>query len=308
MEAAMSTVLFYRGYVQDQGGNTFSGGVKELFKRISKDYAVMSFSSREGSDPLFMDILRQNDDYLFGRLGKEKDWRDIGYRDVSTKRYSPSISPAEIGTKILEASTYFLMAYEENIIAFINSQGTPRIGSLLRLAGELLPMYLMTCKPIISYESILALQRKGRALSRIGYSYEIPSIEVLRKIGLSATQILKLQDAEVYEVEITIKGKAKTPIATGKALINDIIQTFSDKSERKDLKKLTFSGKEEGMKSQNYSFDESNMQYKIEISKTKTEGGVKKYLNQEEVIEEIYEQLVLTYQAHAREISELIDE
>lgn len=234
-----------------------------------------------------LDILFNTDLYLFARVGRKKDSSDAIIRDNQTKKYEYVLAGEDLLNKTLEICTYFLLDYTTGVVGFIIGKAAPSVQSLINIVNENYDEYIMKVDNIVSPESVRALMNPGSSIGKIKYKFRVPNVDILKHVGLDREQITSLYNTDIYEVELVIKNQPRRNITEDDNKISDIINKFAALPQAiKDT--LAIHGKTRNSSSQDYSFDENEIVYSIDVPADKTVEGQKITLTVDEVANEIF--------------------
>lgn len=240
---------------------------------------------------------------LFFRIGKEKDIEGVMKRNNTTLEGKEIIDKSEQGSYNLEVCTYILVDYENKNILEIKGQFAPTITNFIAVLNQSinksenkkLDKVSLTSKGIMTDQMIELLRNKGVRLGKVLFSCENPDLQFLSSLGFSAKEINKLKNMGVYELNLTLKGKGKSPLSSINADIHDLITIIKDKSSSIVRKGISFIGSTKSTSSKEYSFGDSDVKFSLEIPYTKTtyNGPVK--LTLDEIAYQVYNRLIQLY-------------
>ena len=87
----------------------------------------------EDSEPMVMDILDDNDEFLFVRLSKKRPNSTIQKRNYNTNTITNVLSPTEMSDSGVEMFTYCILGYSHGLVSIINTRSAPHAGALDRI-------------------------------------------------------------------------------------------------------------------------------------------------------------------------------
>jgi len=196
-------------------------------------------------------------DYIFGRLGKQKDLLDVQKRDKNNFK-AVAIETEE--NEYIEVFTYCYVFFERVekkalTIAYLSSQSAPNIRHLEKLLsnyknkGKNRELHIV---PIICKDIVEFLNRK-EIVNSISYKVAVPSDEVLANIfdKEDVTGFDNFMNLKETEMVITIKGKR------GKNILKDknILKVLFDRlQEKRNVNNIDIKAKNEGEDMMTYSY------------------------------------------------------
>jgi len=228
--------------------------------------------AKNDDDPVSIDVLDEEGEFLFCRIGHKKDLTTVIKRNRETRKSENILSDDEIPNKDIESSTYFLLDFEYGFIAYVVSQGAPRIDKLSLITDIYTPDMMLDIKQIADPERVESLLKEGSVLSSIEYSFPVPSVEVLTGLGLDAFQIAALSESDIVSGRLIIKAEPKKPLSKVSTVISSIVNSFKGKAQESQI---LFHGKEPNNKTQPYRFGDDFVNYQVELPTTKTENHTK---------------------------------
>ncbi|SKA89783.1 hypothetical protein SAMN05428976_11358 [Clostridium sp. USBA 49] len=301
---SQKVVYYYSISIRDSLTNVEVDNIKKVFDVIFKENCVNNNEIRTlslGNGEVTLDILLEDENYLFGRVGKETEFYNILKRNKETLKYEYVLNGDDVNNSSLEICTYFLLDYTTGIVGFIFGKTAPNVNSLVNIVSEHSEKYTMNIIRIASEESVRALLRPGSYLSKISYAFRVPNVEILEKVGLTRTQLASLANAEIFEAELIIKNRRRKPITDDQAVLENIVNTFS-KLPDQIKNSLRFSGKTPNSLSKDYKFEEQDISFHIDIDEYKIENGNKIKLEADEVAAKVLHKLRGLYTEHRTDI------
>lgn len=276
---------------------------RNLFNNIFNDYCVrnegMSHLALNPNESVLervtMDIISNNNNYLFGRIGKFKDNSESLVRNFNTFEVS-SVGDEE---RFLEIYTYFILDYTYGVIGYINGRSAPKAFSLEGIVSLHGDRYNMTVSNIVSPETVRALSTPGATIGKIEYSYRIPDIRLLAHLGLSREAIASLEETDYETVDIIIKNSNRRSLTGQIEIIRRLINSFSNNGNIDNKK---FKGKIPNASSQKYGFEMENYSTNVDVPTTRIENGNLIRFSLEEIAEQVTARLRASYIANRRHI------
>lgn len=182
--------------------------IDNKFKDILKSHLVngcLNIQKEFDSDYTTLEVLEHNNDYIFGRLGKEKDMRAFHLREKGTYK-AEQIRKKE--NQIFEAFTYLLIDRSTYIVCYLQEAAAP---SILKL-GELISNtykdeQLFGEISSVSIEDAIPFLSKKDVIGNITYKMTLPPSDSRlwneEITGLSRKEYEELENLK--NVEITVK-------------------------------------------------------------------------------------------------------
>ncbi|WP_291562139.1 MULTISPECIES: hypothetical protein [unclassified Clostridium] len=279
--------------------------LKNIFNNIFDNYCVehkesdiktLALCNKE----VMLDIIYEDNTYLFGRVGKETEHYNVVKRNKSTLQCKYAIDGDDAKNTYLEICTHFLLDYTNGIVGFIFGKSAPSVHSLINIVNEYDQNYIMNIENIASEDSIKSLLKPGATLGKIKYVYRLPNVEILEHLGLSKSQIGALLDTNIMEAELILKNTRKLITNDGK-VINNIFTAFSKLPQTiKDT--IKFYGKTPNSSSKDYRFDYQEISFSVDIDEYRSEAGKKIKLEPDEVAEKVLHKLRSLYKEHKMDI------
>jgi hypothetical protein len=252
-----------------------------------------------------------DEDYLFFRIGRKKEIEGAIKRNKSTLISEEILDKKQQEKYDLEICTYLLIDKINGVILELFGQFAPSINSFINMINKLLPQNLKDKYVTLNYEKILtqkmidSFKNEGVRLSKIAYTYNIPQASVLKSLGLDIKQINALEELDLFQVEVNIKSRPNLPLTKSPDKIKYAINAFSECI--KDIKDtLVFRGTTSKSQSKKYKFTEEEVTYPITINNYIAQGNLTIKLSLDEMAEQIYDKMKLTYENNVDDILEYI--
>lgn len=305
---ANKKIYYYTISLREMGTNrNVNANIRAIFDNVFDrecvdNNGIRSMTLVRENENISLDILHEDEHFMFGRVGKEKDISDAIIRDTNTKGYEYVLEGAELEYKTLEICTYFLLDYTHCIVGFILGKSAPSVYSLVNIVNGYDAMHMMTIDNIASPENVRALLNPGSTLGKIKYSVRVPNTEILRYLGLNRRQIVALRNTNVYEAELVIKNRPRRNLTEDLGAIDTVVTAFSELPDAiKDT--LSMTGRTANSTSQQYKFTEQDIVYSVDVPTAVNEDGQRRRLTVDEVANEVYNRLE---RVHRENIQHLI--
>lgn len=298
------TIYYYGISVKDLRKNAdATSNIRDIFQMIFEEHCYdtddgKSLILSRANQRITMDILKDDESFLFCRVGKIKSNAEMLVRNLETCEWDNVLDPEELGIKGVEICTYFLLDYISGIVGFIFGQSAPGANILVNIVNEYTDNFNMSIENIISPDTVRTLMQDGAEVSKLNYTFLVPNVEILEYLGLSRDVIDSLGDDITKTVQLSIKNEVRTPLFKGaqaiKAAIDGLISSKNDKMD-----KISLTGKTRGSVTQDYKFDTSPLSFKLEFEvEEKVLSGVWRQMTPEKLAEEIYVKMLSFYRAN----------
>lgn len=266
-------VYFYAMYLIEDEKPIDHTNIKTIFDEVFNSTGVKVFGGIKSieiespSSKIYIDKKWENDNYLYGSIGRIKENNSIQIRDFVTCETSDVLDSSLIDKRGLEVFTYFLMDYKTGIVCAVKNLGAPSIRTLCEIIKKKGEEYDAVTKPIfnIGPEKIEKLM-KCDILYSIDMSHAIPDPSVLGPMGMGTKEILKLTKAGVGKsyARTIIRGGMRKALLKGNSKIKNVVKSFIDNIQ--DYDKLIVHAKIEGEEEDGYNLVEQFAKEKIKIS------------------------------------------
>ncbi|WP_343348632.1 hypothetical protein [Terrisporobacter petrolearius] len=297
---ANKKISYYKSKIKSNSGNVNldSAEYAKLIKRTISDIGkkkknIVRLVLEEGDlmSRVNIDIFHDNDDYLFGRVGKLKDGKDSLIRDINTQDVNP-LNPGE--NKMLEIFTYFILDYHTGIVGYAQNKSSHRPYVLGNIINNNHDNYTMELENIVSGETVRALTKPGSKLGKIEYSFVVPDPRILAYVGVSrkSAAILAEEGSVNVNISITNNGSSRRPLTDNVQVITNLIDGFGVNG---GISKKKFKGTPAGQKSQTFKFEVENFITNIDVSTTKIVDNEVADLTLDELADEFFVRMRTSY-------------
>ncbi|CUQ08415.1 Uncharacterised protein [Clostridium paraputrificum] len=294
-------VYYYSLDLREVRGNIdVTKNIKNIFDDIINSNAqkidsVMTLSLQ--NDKITLDILKNNSEFLFARVGKETEHYNILKRDKSTKKSEEVLTRGE-KDKILEVCTYFLLDYKNGIVGFVFGQAAPTPNAIVSIITDYSDKYTLCIDRISSPESVRSLLKPGSAIKKVKYVMRTPNIEILDALNIKPGLKKKMIHMPKQEIEILIKNGNKSMFSSVEEMKEFIEEIFSAQ-EKEDIVLYGNSG---GGRQKEFKFLEQDISYSIDIKEYDIEGTIRRRLSNDEIQQNVYNDLKALYSKNYEEI------
>jgi hypothetical protein len=255
-------------------------------------------------DRVTLDIIINDNNYLFARVGKTKDINEALIRDIRTNRIDNVVNPQEVAYKKLEIFTYFLLDYANGVLGFIEGQSAPGVHTIQNIVNNYSDMYDMTIENIVSNETVRRLLTPGSVISKINYSFRVPNPEILEGLRLPRRVIDALTDTDVTQARLIIRNDSRKHLTSEQSSISRLIDTIGEIALDGDSG-ISIVGRTPNSSLQEFSFDMQNYSSTIDIPTTRIEDGNVLALPIEEYAEEAFLRMRAAYNSNRENIINL---
>lgn len=271
--------------------------IKQIFDNVFTNNCIgdgKSIALDRAEQKVTMDIIINNDNYLFARVGKIKSNADMQFRNLETGERKDVLSDEEAEQMGIEICTYFLLDYTCGIVGFILGQSVPGVNILVKLVNDHCDDYNMSITSIMSNDSVSTLLKPGSRINKINYSFLIPNPEILAEIGLDRSVIMEMDGLRQKEVYLTVKCEERKPLFEGQEKIDRVLKCLRIKKD--NVKRLSVTGKTPSSSSKNYSFAEEMLSFNISFPIQQSENGVISNSTPDQLAAEVYTKMAQVYQ------------
>lgn len=247
--------------------------IKNIFETNNLNNALRLTS--DDAEPMILDIIQDNDQYLFARLNKKRLNNTLQKRDYDNLTTGDVLTPEERESKGIELFTYCILGYKHGILSIVNAKGAPNIGALNRIFEKYNAEYNLEMTAIPN-SSLLEQLIAGRApqINRIVIDMPTPNAQVLQEVfNLNDSEILQTVQSNsrsiVFEIAPNLRGGA---LMDDKNMISRIIDLFRQK--RGSFNDVKISAKsDDGQRQMCYDLYEEFFKYEIYVPEYHKDGG-----------------------------------
>lgn len=249
------------------------------------------------NDKVTLDILKNNDEFLFARVCKETEHYNIVKRDKTTKKSEGVLATTEMD-KVLEVCTYFLLDYKKGIVGFVFGKSAPTPNAIVSIIIDYSDEYTLCIDRISSPESVRSLLKPGSTIKKVKYTVRTPNIEIIDSLNIKPKLKNKMIHMPKQEIEILIKNGNKSMFDSIQEMQEFIEEIFSTE-EREDI---VLYGNSAGGRQKEFKFLKQDISYPIDIKDYEMVGTEKKRLANEEIHQNVYNSLKALYNINYKEI------
>ena len=298
----MSTknIYLFKVVIRDTQTNTevpvrsFKVLFQDVFDRESRNGAIKL--TYEDTDPMMLDILENNDEYLFARLNRKRPNNSMQKRNYNTYETADALPPDEIDNNGVEWFTYCILGYSHGILSIVNSKGAPNEGALARIFSRYNHRYSLESEPIPNQNLISELVN-GRApeINRVQVDIAQPDAQILQSLfGFSDTEILQAVGRNTSSIVFEVKPDFRGALSTDGHVISRLISALQH--NRDHYNSVVLSGKTEtGERQRQYDLYEEYFKYPITINEYRQEGGHRIEREKSEILREYRGRMMNVY-------------
>lgn len=241
---AKRTVYFYKVNLFKTKGHSEQDftDLKGLYDKVFLDNCVKSSLGLDDDDSrATLDILSNDDNYFWGRLGKEKDNNTMHIRDYTTYTTTVVLPPDSLESKATEVFTYFILDYTLGILTMAAGQSAPSHTALNRILSKYNKSFYTEFQEIPNQKAYEQLFRRSSVISQVQYSIPVPSPAALAQLnlGLTRQQLADLMKTSTKTATITIKSDSRRHLTKDLDLIKDIVTGFIASKDKFEKIKIT---------------------------------------------------------------------
>lgn len=294
-------IYYYSVNIMNSADKTSANDrIYTIFNKVFTSFSINnSLRLSSGSDFTTMDILKNDENFLFARVGKIKPTVEIHLRNYSDCTHQDILKPEQEGQFGIEIFTHFLLDYKNGIIGFITGQSAPQPIILNNIVNQYTQEYEMELLNIVSAENVKELLAPGSEISKFSYKFIIPEAGYLEQLNVPDKAIKQLATDEEYEVAIQVRSvKNKKALIFEQEKINDFVNSMSNRfKDNKLMRGLSIGGKTINSRTQDYRLVEQQFNAKVKIAFEINELGQILY-NSESFREKVYEVMETKYKKH----------
>lgn len=280
--------------------------LKEILNNIIDNYGVTNekittidldpnISPGEFESKMVLDIFPTTENnYLFGRVCKQKSKSGMIKRDYLTYIPDEVFTPEVAAKQGIEVFSYFLLDYSSGIMVSATSNQVSTKRGLDEIIQHYAPTYELEFIAIPNSDGIQLLYDAGSPqLYRIEFDCPRPSSEYLQQMfGLDETQLLYLASADIDSMQITLKAKRAHPLTRKPKNVRGILDFLRKMKNMNDIK---VRGKSERFNATEFSFYSQYYTYPIDVVKYKILNGTRAECSLDELTENFEIALKLAY-------------
>lgn len=265
---------------------------------------ALSLSNNE--DQITLDIITENDEYLFCRVGKRKDDNSMLLRDYDTYNSDDVLTPEDARTKGVEIFTYFLLNYNSGIFSIVSTQSAPSERIINNIVANYNEEYRTEIMNIPNTETVTSLYEPGSYVSKVILRLPIPNAQYLEDVlELEESEILSIVQDDIRELTLEIKGEPRRPLTADDSKVKKLVKTALNVKD--EYNKAVIRGRAPDDKTQDYDLKAQVFSYPIDIRVYYIENRERIYYTIEELANEYYENLLEAYTKNENQLKSLVN-
>ena len=289
----MSTknIYLFKAVIRDTQTNTevpvssFKSLFNEIFQRENRNGALkLTYNDTE---PIMLDILEDNEEYLFARLNRKRPNNSMQKRNYSTYATEDVLSPDEIENNGVEWFTYCILGYSHGILSIVNSKGAPTEGALARVFSRFNSRYTLETEAIPNQNLINELL-DGRApeINRVQINIAQPDAQILQGLfGFNDREILQAMGQNASSIVFEVRPNFRGALSNDVTIITRLVHMLQQNRNR--YNSVVLSGKKStGERQRQYDLYEEYFKYPINVEEYRQENGRKIEREKEQILHE----------------------
>lgn len=277
----------------------FNSLFREIFDANSQNSALKL--TYENAEPIMLDILENNDEFLFARLNRKRPNNSLQKRNYNTFETTDVLSPDEVAANGVELFTYCILGYSHGILSIVNSKGAPNEGSLSRIFQRFNNRYSLETEGIPNQDLIRELlEGETPEINRVQIDIAQPSAQVLQQLfGFNDNEILQAVSDNSSSLVFEVKPKLRGALINNPNLINRLVDAF--RTNHNNYRSVILSGKSEsGDRQRQYDLYEEFFKYPISISEYRQENGRKIEVDKLELQSKFRSEMINVYNEYKK--------
>lgn len=259
------------------------GLFQDIFSKNVKNNAIF-LTRPNDAEPMVLDILENNDEYLFARLSRKRLNNSLQIRKYSDLSTNDVLPPDEIYDKGVELFTYCIYGYRHGILSVAKASGAPDEKAFRRILQLYHNAYYVDLVNVPNQDLIQRLMEgTSPEINHISIEIPTPDAQILEKVfNFSDTEIINSVARNTMSVVFEVKPQPRGALNQDPKLIKRIITALQN--NRQKYNKVVFSGKRDASSRQmSYDLFEEFFKYQISVPEFRQEDGRKVEIDKEEV-------------------------
>ena len=284
--------------------------LKELYKEIfdieSKNKSLL-LNNKNGQ--VTLDIVKNDGNFLYGKLGKIRDKNSFQFRDTYTNMTKPIIAPGEEEHIGIENFTHFILDYETGIISLVVGQASPKAKVMQSIFDKYNDTYKSKIDHIPNIELYKELFKGNSKLNNITLSLPlmVANEEIFKDLNIENIGN-KALIKNATSIEVTFKSNKAKPLQETKddnsQDMRELIEAII--SSEDDILDAYVKGNPDGEKQKKYSLFNQMYYDTIDIGKASDydslEGNVL-----DQMTERYFREILGVYKSHKSKLRQLIN-
>lgn len=300
---SVKNIYLYKVTIRDTQTNSevevprFKSLLQSIFDTNSQNNALKL--TYEDHEPIMLDILENNDEFLFARLNRKRPNNSLQKRNYNTFETTDVLAPDEIAASGVELFTYCILGYSHGILSIVNSKGAPNEAALSRIFQKFNNRYSLEIEGIPNQDLITELlDGKTPEINRVQIDIAQPSAAVLQNLfGFNDNEILEAVSHNSSSLVFEVKPDFRGALTNDPSIIERLVGTF--RTNRNKYRSVILSGKSEsGDRQRQYDLYEEFFKYPISVSEYKQENGRKVEVEKNELQSKFRSEMIKVYNAY----------
>lgn len=251
---------------------------------------------KDADDYAILEILFHDSDYVFGRIGKEKDMASYHFRDKKTLSPHPIIQHPD---RYLEAFSYFLIDCSNFSVSYLQEAAAPSIvflGQAISKVNSGKEMVWGQISALIAEDALPYIAGKD-IIGTISFAMTLPLGSAREITGLSEKEYELLLNQGSMEVQVKFKAdKRNTSVFGGQTKAFDFLKKLSI---GKDKVKVSAKDIEDPVK-QDFTLTNNPLAKRADFTFSHDP------MSNDELQEEIKNRLIATYTSNKEDVAKYI--
>ncbi len=248
--------------------------LSEIFDRECHDDSIEL--TYQQTEPIWMDVLENTDEYLFARISRKRLNNSIQKRNYQTGKTADVLSPAEAVGDGVECFTYCILGYAHGVLSVVKAKGAPGPETFGFLFARHNREYTVEYNGIPNKDLITELiDGKAPQVNRIMVDIALPSAVVLEQMfGFDDEELVSAMHSKTASLTIDVKPNFRESLMNDPDLIARLVNALRKDQNKYNTIKIT--GKKDGNGPQReYDLYEEYFKYPVGIKEYRQSGGRK---------------------------------
>ncbi len=262
--------------------NLFNG----IFMNYKKNGALRL--DTQNSEPIMMDILEDNPEYLFACLGRKRPNNSMQKRNYNTYVTTEVLTPTEKESSGVELFTYCILGYKHGILSIVSSKGAPSEGALARVFTCYNHRFSLETQGIPNQNLINELlSGKAPEINKVEIDIAQPNAEILQKLfGFNDKELLQEMGRNMSSLVFEVKPNFRGKLLSDPNIIGRLVGAL--KQGKKNYNSVLVSGKKDtGERQRQYDLYEEFFKYPIPVNEYQQENGRRVERDKKEIQKDI---------------------
>lgn len=250
----------------------------------------------QNSEPVLLDIIENNDQYLFARLNRKRPNHSLQKRNYETYETTDVLLPNEIENNGVELFTYCIIGYSHGILSIVNSKGAPNEGALARIFSMHNNRYSLQTDPIPNQSLINELlDGNSPEINRVQIDIAQPDAQILQELfGFNDNEVLEEVRSNTSSLVFEVKPQMRGALINNPNIVTRLIDAFKTNHNR--YNSVILSGKKEsGERQRQYDLYEEYFKYPITVAEYHQENNHKIEYRKEEIQADYKAKMISVY-------------